>query len=112
MRYHRWRENAFLGRSDFLFSKVPHIVAGIYALVSAVWIAFSDRVLVSLAGGYSQYQHLQTYKGWLFVSVSALVMFQFLQSAWKAIFAAYETALESERRLELALASADGASGN
>ncbi|SFP64719.1 PAS domain S-box-containing protein [Mesorhizobium sp. NFR06] len=108
MRYHRWRENVFLGRSDFLFSKVPHIVAGLYALVSAVWIAFSDRALVSLVGGYSQYQHLQTYKGWLFVSVSALVMFLFLQSAWKAILAAYETALESERRLELALASADG----
>ncbi|UCI06155.1 putative bifunctional diguanylate cyclase/phosphodiesterase [Mesorhizobium sp. B1-1-8] len=108
MRYHRWRKNIFLGRSDFLFSKVPHIVAGIYALVSAVWIAFSDRLLVSLAGGYSQYQHLQTYKGWLFVSASALIMFQFLQNAWKAIVAAYETALESEGRLELALASADG----
>ncbi|UVK40997.1 EAL domain-containing protein [Mesorhizobium sp. AR10] len=108
MPYHRWRENAFLGQSDRLFAKVPYIVAGIYALVSATWIVFSDRLLVSLAGDYSQYQYLQTYKGWLFVSISALMILLVLRGAWKGIFAVYETSLESERRLQLALTSADG----
>lgn len=108
MPYYRWRENAFLGLSDRLFPRVPYVVAGIYAVASAAWIAFSDRLLVKIAGSYGHYQHLQTYKGWLFVAVSALVILLALKSAWKGILAAYETSLESERRLQLALKCADG----
>ncbi len=108
MPYHRWRRSTLLGRSDRLFRMVPAIVAGTYAVVSAIWIVCSDRLLVRIAGNYPHYQTLQTWKGWFFISLSALVIFFMLRTAWKGISAAYEASRESERRLQLALAAARG----
>lgn len=88
--------------------KTPYIVAAVYAVVSAGWIAFSDRLLVSLAGTYRNYQELQTFKGWLFVVATTIVILVALRSAWNRILAAYDSSRESEERLHMALVSARG----
>jgi PAS domain S-box-containing protein len=83
-------------------------VATIYAATSALWISYSDGLLVDLSSGFGNYQILQTYKGWAFVALSALLIFGMLRLAWRGMYAAYESVAESERRLALALASAGG----
>lgn len=104
----RRKQNGPLGRWKYIFPRVPLLIAGTYAIVSALWIAFSDRALSGIAGGYAHYQSLQTYKGWAFVAVSALLIFFLQKAAWRGILAAYETSSQAERRLELALTSAGG----
>ena len=96
----RRKQNGPLGRWKYIFPRVPLLIAGTYAIVSALWIAFSDRALSGIAGGYAHYQSLQTYKGWAFVAVSALLIFFLQKAAWRGILAAYETSSQAERRLE------------
>ncbi len=108
MSHSRQKQSRLLARSNYLFPKVPLIIAGIYAVVSILWVALSDKALSLVAENYVNYQELQTYKGWLFVSASALLIYFLLRTAWKGILAAYETSLESEQRLQLALTSAGG----
>jgi PAS domain S-box-containing protein/putative nucleotidyltransferase with HDIG domain len=52
---------------------VAHITAW-YALFGGLWIAVSDRVLETLAVDPHRITVLQTYKGWAFVAVSALLI--------------------------------------
>ncbi len=49
-------------------------VAAIYALAGALWILFSDRFLARLVVDPGQWIELQTYKGWVFVAVTALLL--------------------------------------
>ncbi len=87
---------------------IPALVAGVYAVGSLLWILFSDRIAADLFSDDRTYHQVQTYKGLFFISVSSLLIFVLLRWAWKDILAAYRAARESERRLQLALASADG----
>ena len=103
-----WKQGNLLARRKCFFPKIPLLIAASYAIVSALWVAYSDTALSSIAGGYAHYRILQTYKGWAFVAVSALLILYLLKMAWKNILAAYEASLDSEHRLELALTSAGG----
>jgi len=47
----------------------------IYDLFGGVWIFFSDRILLQLAPDVQNYLLLQTYKGWLFVFCTALLLY-------------------------------------
>jgi PAS domain S-box-containing protein len=86
----------------------PALVAGAYAVTSLLWILFSDRIVADLFTDGQTYHQVQTYKGLFFISASSLLIFLLLRWTWKDILTAYRTARESERRLQLALASADG----
>ena len=52
----------------------PLRIAGIYLLFSILWIVFSDQLLASLSLDASASNALQTYKGLLFVVLSALLI--------------------------------------
>ena len=54
--------------------------AGLYALVGITWIVFSDQVLLVLAPGPEAFATLQTWKGTLFVLVTAGVLFVVLRA--------------------------------
>ena len=97
---HAWRE--------LIFPRIPWLVALAYAAASAVWIFFSDKLLVELALEFSHYQMLQTYKGWAFAVISAVLILQLLRWAWKGMLSAYQATTRSERLLNLALSSARG----
>ena len=108
MSYASWKQYRPFARGHYLFRKVPLFIAVTYAIVSGLWILLSDRALSGIAGTYSSYRILQTYKGWLFVAASSLLIFLLLRQAWKGILAAYDQSRESERRLKLALTAAAG----
>lgn len=47
----------------------------IYLLFGGLWIFFSDRVLLGVAADLQDYQILQTYKGWIYVAGTALLLY-------------------------------------
>ena len=54
-------------------------VALFYASFGALWILFSDRLLAGLVNDVATLSRLQTYKGWVFVAGSALLLFTLLR---------------------------------
>jgi len=50
-------------------------IAVIYAVLAAAWIAFSDQVLVALVSDREAIGRFATYKGWLFVLVTASLLY-------------------------------------
>ena len=83
------------------------LVAGVYALAAALWIAFSDSWLVPLAHDASELTYLQTLKGWLFVGITAALLF--LLTRWRLLqlSESRQIILAEEARLQLILSSLD-----
>jgi len=52
----------------------------IYFLVGFLWILFSDRFILSLGGSVDYTTLLQTYKGWLYIFVTAILLFFLIRS--------------------------------
>lgn len=57
-------------------------IAIIYVAVSVFWIYFSDRLLASFTDDFHRITSLQTYKGWIFVAASAVLIFVLV---WRAL---------------------------
>jgi len=55
----------------------PYKLVFFYALISIIWITFSDRALESFISDPHQLSILQTYKGWFYVIISSLIMLFF-----------------------------------
>jgi len=55
-------------------------VALLYALFGGLWILLSDRLLAAFITDVSLLTSLQTYKGWAFVAISALLIYSLLRS--------------------------------
>lgn len=67
-------------------------IALIYSVFGGLWILLSDRFFVGFAATPQALTEIQTYKGWFFVAVSALLIFFLLRHS-----------LEKERRAQAAL---------
>ncbi|HEU4383332.1 MAG TPA: PAS domain-containing sensor histidine kinase [Anaeromyxobacteraceae bacterium] len=53
----------------------PLRIAALYAIVGAIWIVFSDRVLAALVQDATLQLRLQTVKGWFFVLTTAGLLY-------------------------------------
>ena len=51
-------------------------IGGIYLLFSVLWIVFTDRLLSGLLNDTHQIQYFQTYKGLVFVTLSAFIVYK------------------------------------
>ena len=60
-------------------------VAAIYALVAGVWVFFTDEILALVVPDREAMTHLSIAKGWVFVVVTALLLFLLVQRAMKAL---------------------------
>ena len=69
---------------DLLRSRLRFIVGG-YVALSALWIAFSDRLVARLSSDRGVALGLNTGKGWLFVAVTALLLYGVLRRRDRAI---------------------------
>ncbi|RUO62090.1 putative bifunctional diguanylate cyclase/phosphodiesterase [Pseudidiomarina insulisalsae] len=56
-------------------NKVAGLLAAIYLILGFVWIRFSDQVLLTLAADSALLTELQTFKGWMYVVVTAVLLF-------------------------------------
>ena len=61
-------------------------ISVIYLIFGSLWIYLSDTVVATLTTGDDQLTVLQTYKGWFFILVTALLLYllsyQFLHKAF------------------------------
>jgi hypothetical protein len=90
-------------------SALPLRTALLFAFFSALWILFSDNVLGLFASQLSGlYVWLQTIKGWLYVIVSASLIYLVLRGDMRAL---QDTEMELKRnnRALRALSEADRA---
>ena len=76
-------------------------VALLYAIFGGLWILLSDRLLAALITDISLLSRLQTYKGWAYVAISALLIYFLLR--WEVALRkiAEEELRESEERYRL-----------
>jgi PAS domain S-box-containing protein len=53
-----------------------------YIIIGALWIAFSDRLLITIfqPETVSAYAHLQTFKGWFFIVMTAALLYGLISS--------------------------------
>lgn len=92
-------------------------IAFIYLIYGIVWILSTDKLLEFFFGSSSTYMLLQTFKGWIFVALTALFVYWLVvstlqlyheaknkvQDAKDALEKQYTKTLESEQRFELAV---------
>src|SRR6187200_3168383 len=54
-------------------------IAGIYLLISILWILFSDRLTERIALNKEMLTNLSLYKGWAYVIVTAVLLYWLVQ---------------------------------
>lgn len=73
----------------------------IYAIFGMLWILLTDRLLLLLEPQIEQLVQWQTYKGWLFVFLSTLIIYWLVARSMKQHEAAQEALAHSERLYRL-----------
>lgn len=74
-------------------------IAGIYAGVGILWIAFSDQLLFSLLGDSHYAHHAQTLKGWAFIAFTAWMLYGLIRRSTRSLRMSREALEESQRTL-------------
>lgn len=75
--------------------KFEYRITVIYFLVGGAWIIFSDKVVQSLTSNNAVLTELQTYKGWFYVSVTAILLFILVKKHLLKIRKAEQEAIKS-----------------
>ncbi|MGE3527753.1 MAG: PAS domain S-box protein, partial [Gemmatimonadales bacterium] len=81
----------------------PFGIAVIYAFCGAAWIFFSDRLLLILSNGEltaEQLSHEQTLKGFLFILVTALLVYGLVRAGQRVVQSSEAARQESESRYQ------------
>lgn len=81
--------------------RMPWRIAGLYAIFGMAWILLSDRGLSSLALDHATEVAVQTWKGWLYVLVSAGLIYVLLQRATATVARQASALKRSEQRYRL-----------
>jgi two-component system cell cycle sensor histidine kinase/response regulator CckA len=80
-------------------SRLPWRIALLYAFVAALWIAFSDRILVTLVSDPQLIGRISMYKGWAFVVVTAGLLYGVLRRQVRQLERAAAARAEADREL-------------
>jgi len=82
----------------------PFLVSVLYAFLGGIWILCSDKFTYYLTNDPTQLIFLQTYKGWIYVSVTAFLLYLLLNKGWKSLQFEIQSRREAEEELEQSLA--------
>jgi signal transduction histidine kinase len=63
----------------------PFRVAALYGLIAGLWILLSDRLISEVTTDPTQMTFFQTYKGWGFVLVTAVLLYVLLYHEWNRL---------------------------
>ena len=83
-------------------------VAGLYVIVAALWILFSDRFLEHLAASPGVLTRLQTFKGLGYVVVTGCILYLVLDRLFQRAEASRAALREQNRRLATLLSNLSG----
>lgn len=78
----------------------------IYALFGGLWILLSDKLLGVMVSDLHTYAAIQTYKGWLYIVVTAALIFHLTYKNFKELAITLETLTASEQRYKMAAKAA------
>ncbi len=73
----------------------------IYIVIGSLWIIFSDKTLVYLAGDIALYQRMQTFKGWFYVVFSGMIFYFIVKNRMELFKDASEQLYEGYVQLDL-----------
>mgnify|MGYP006278190445 CR=1 FL=1 len=62
-----------------LLNKEPLVISIIYFLFGFFWIFFSDKILLRLSSSADFYAQFQTYKGWIYVFITTIMIYILLK---------------------------------
>jgi putative nucleotidyltransferase with HDIG domain len=71
----------------------------VYILISSLWIYFSDWFVRAYGSFYHLPEFIETYKGWLFIIISALIIYSLLNSEIKRRETDYRAHLQEKEHL-------------
>lgn len=77
--------------------KFEYKITAAYAIIGGIWILFSDNLLFYFIGDLDLLNRAQTYKGWFYVIITAILLYLFLKKHLVKIRDAEKKAKESER---------------
>ncbi|MDA3809346.1 MAG: HAMP domain-containing sensor histidine kinase, partial [Spirochaetaceae bacterium] len=80
---------------------IPFKVALIYAFFSALWILFSDMILLNLIDDIKLLTSIQTMKGWFFILVTTLLIFNLLRREIYKVNKLEELMIQSEKMMTI-----------
>jgi diguanylate cyclase (GGDEF)-like protein/PAS domain S-box-containing protein len=80
-------------------------VAGLYAFFGFLWILFSDRFILLFSNDLEELAHIQTYKGWFFILITAILLYLLIRLALRAQEKTAIALRHSEERLSATLGS-------
>lgn len=89
-----------------LFKFTPLVISSIYLMVSALWIYYSDRLVEYYIRNPLLITDVQTYKGWLFILITALFLYYLISSSLLKIRKATDAVIKSEERYRTLLENA------
>lgn len=69
----------------FQDSKEAFMISLIYGILGCLWIIFSDRVIFGMFPDTESFANAQTFKGWAFVFISAVLIFVLIKGRIKKI---------------------------
>ncbi|MDD3313774.1 PAS domain-containing protein [Pseudodesulfovibrio sp.] len=76
-------------------------IATIYAIFGGLWILLSDKLLGLMVPDMNTYATIQTWKGWLYIAVTALLIFCLSRRSHRELAAAQKELEVSERRYRM-----------
>lgn len=79
----------------------------IYAIFGGLWILLSDKLLGILVSDLQTYAAIQTYKGWLYILVTALLIYHLTLRGFQDLASSRDDLSASEERYRLAAKAAD-----
>lgn len=69
----------FLSSAEKQLKSGPLVVSLSYGIISALWIIITDYVLAGYIKDPSVLTHYQTFKGWFFIAITALLLYYFIR---------------------------------
>lgn len=78
--------------------RAPARYAIFYALFAALWIFLSDAVLGAMVSDPINLSRLQTFKGWLFIAITTILLFYLLHRFQRALLLTRDELLQVESK--------------
>lgn len=77
--------------------KFEYKITAIYAIVGSLWILFSDKLLYHLIKNSDTIVELQIFKGWIYVLITAILLYLLLKKHLVKIRNAEQKAIDNDR---------------
>jgi len=90
-----------MSRLSRLWRLTPRRIAGGYVLFGIAWIGVSDQVVLALFEAEATRLTAQTLKGWVFVGLSALLIFGLSSARERQLERAYDQAAAANQQLQV-----------